>query len=403
MKKILKKAVKQMSDSIQGLLKAFAKQPGCEGYKGDAKQISLVCLYLFIRQLTPSLPFEQFLQLYATFADADEENLKLPETAVDATLPRAAAKAQKTGARQWSAKEVIGFLALYVDMIREAELSSTPIPMTLNEWIGNTQMQTMYLNGDFDAVEVAGDPPGSHPEPHTAAATEQPAATATDTPAVTTTTAAAVPKKSRAKKSVTQATLSDKQPTKEGQRVLYRHPGGQHLRGVTTAVNSVAMADGQRTYVTLMDDSGQVHAEVAVTAVTLIDDPLPQPPQNVSPEAAVVTETIEIGVTSQEAALFTQLLKDAKAVDKYPAHSELWSWDDTCSQAGVDYKLCIKLKNGDAITGPYVDAYAADADSPETQERIVFEIPPRSFSLLGEYMFVLPHGSVRVVVQVDDE
>ena len=39
MKQILKKAVKQMSDSIQGLLKAFAKQPGCEGYKGDAKQI----------------------------------------------------------------------------------------------------------------------------------------------------------------------------------------------------------------------------------------------------------------------------------------------------------------------------------------------------------------------------
>jgi len=399
-KTILKKAVKQMSDSIQGLLKAFAKQPGCEGYKGDAKQISLVCLYLFIRQLTPSLPFEQFLQLYAPFADADEENLKLPETAVDAVLPRAAAKAQKNGARQWSAKEVIGFLSLYVDMIREAELSNTPVPMTLNEWIGNDQMQTMYLNGDFDAVEVAGDPPGSQPELHTAAATEQPATIATELAAVTT---AAAPKKSRAKKSVTQASISDSRPTKAGQRVLYRHPGGQHLRGVTTAVNSVAMADGHRTYVTLMDDSGQLHAEVAATAVTLIDDPLPQPPQNVSPAAAVVTETIEIGVTAQEAALFTQLLKDAKVVDKYPAHSELWAWDDTCSQEGVDYKLCIKLKNGDATTGPYVDAYAADADSPETQERIVFEIPPRSFSLLGEYMFVLPHGSVRVVVQVDAE
>ena len=401
MKKILKKAVKQMSDSIQGLLKAFAKQPGCEGYKGDAKQISLVCLYLFIRQLTPTLPFEQFLQLYAPFADADEQNLKLPETAVDQMLPRAAAKAEKLSIRQWSAKEVIGFLSLYVDMIREAELSGTPVPMTLQQWIGNTQMQTMYLNGAFDAVEVAGDPPGSQPETHTAAVDEPQATGEPVSEAVVgVVTEPVKTKKSRAKKSAA-SVLSDKFPTKAGQRVLYRHPSGQHLRGVTTNVTTTQMADGPRVYVSIMDDSGQLHEDVAVTSVAVIDDPLPQPPQNVSPEAAIVKETIEISVTDQEATVFTQLLETAKVVEKYPMHAELWAWDDVCSQEGVDYKLCIKLKNGDATTGPYVDAYAADADSPAEQERIVFELPPRNFALLGEYMFVLPHGTVRAVIQRD--
>lgn len=404
-KKILKKAVRQMSDSIQGLLKAFAKQPGCEGYKGDAKQISLVCLYLFIRQLTPSLPFEQFLQLYTPFADADEQNLKLPETAVDQLLPRAAAKAEKLNARQWSAKEVIGFLALYVDMIREAELSGTPVPMTLLQWVSNEQMRTMYLDGKFDVEEVAGDPPGSQPEPHVAVSSDTQSATEVVGDAATAaivTTEAVKPKKSRAKKSAA-AALSDKCPTKAGQRVLYRHPNGQHLRGVTTAVVTTPMADGPRVYVTIMDDSGQLHESVAAPSVSLIDDPLPQPPQNVSPEVAIVKETIEISVTDQEATVFTQLLQTAKVVDKYPPHSELWAWDDVCSQEGVDYKLCIQLKNGDATTGPYVDAYAADADSPEEQPRIVFEIPPRNFALLGEYMFVLPHGMVRVVIQRDAE
>ena len=397
MKKILKKAVKQMSDSIQGLLKAFAKQPGCEGYKGDAKQISLVCLYLFIRQLTPALPFEQFLQLYAPLADADEQNLKLPETAVDAILPRAAAKAEKLSVRQWSAKEVIGFLAVYVDMIREAELSGAPVPMTLNQWIGNTQMQTMYINGDFDVAEVAGDPPGSQPEIQSTVGDEAqlPAEVAVATAVATETVK---PKKSRAKKSAASA-LSEKCPTKAGQRVLYRHPSGQHLRGVTTAVVTTPMADGPRVYVTIMDDSGQLHEGVAAPSVSVIDDPLPQAPQNVSPEAAAVKETIEISVTDQEATVFTQLLETAKVVEKYPPHSELWAWDDVCSQEGVDYKLCIQLKNGDATTGPYVDAFVADADSPEEQPRIVFELPPRNFALLGEYMFVLPHGTIRVIIQ----
>ena len=404
MKQIFKKAVKQMSDSIQGLLKAFAKQPGCEGYKGDAKQISLVCLYLFIRQLTPSLPFEQFLQLYTPLADADEQNLKLPETAVDAILPRAAAKAEKLSVRQWSAKEVIGFLALYVDMIREAELSGTPVPMTLVQWIGNDQMCKMYLNGEFDVVEVAGDPPGSQPEVHaTAVAESQGTAEAVGDVATTgVTEPVKTTKKSRAKKSAASA-LSEKCPTKAGQRVLYRHPNGQHLRGVTTAVVTTQMADGPRVYVTIMDDSGQLHEGVGAPNVSVIDDPLPQAPQNVSPEAAVVKETIEISVTDQEATVFTQLLETAKVVEKYPPHSELWAWDDVCSQEGVDYKLCIQLKNGDATTGPYVDAYAADADSPADQPRIVFELPPRNFALLGEYMFVLPHGTVRVVIQRDAE
>ena len=404
MKKIFKKAVKQMSDSIQGLLKAFAKQPGCEGYKGDAKQISLVCLYLFMRQLTPSLPFEQFLHLYAPLADADEQNLKLPETAVDQMLPRAAAKAEKLSVRQWSAKEVIGFLALYVDMIREAELSGTPVPMTLNQWIGNEQMKTMYLDGAFDAgEEVAGDPLGSQPEIHNTTVVEpQVTAEASAEVAAPVVTEAAKPKKSRAKKSAV-AAVSEKCPTKAGQRVLYRHPNGQQIRGVTTGVSTAEMADGPRVYVGLMDDSGQLHEGVAATSVSLIDDPLPQAPQNGSPEAAIVRETIEIGVTDHEATTYTQLLETAKIVEKYPAHSELWAWDDVCSQEGVDYKLCIQLKNGDATTGPYVDAFVADADSPEDQPRIVFELPPRNFALLGEYMFVLPHGTVRVVIQRDVE
>jgi len=381
--------------SIPELLKGCAKQ--CEAYKGDAKKVELTCLYLFVRQLTPTLPFETFLECYSALADADEENLKLPDTAVARLLPRTKAKADQYKLRQWSAKEIVGYLALYVDMIREAENTNTAVPMTLNAWLGNPAMQKMYLDGGFDVPETVADtteeavaaanaditeddtPPPVVPEAEVPAAVEKPA------------------RKSRGKKETVPKVPTGRQPTIAGQRVLYTHPGGQQLRGVTQQV--ITDETTSKVYVTLIDDSGQEHKEVAVSRVVLIDDPLPQPAQNVSSTASAIVEALIVDMEDTDMALCNKYLTMESQDLTLPPDRDLWRWEDTVTQDGVEYSLNIILKNGDADAPPYVDAYAAAADTPEGQPpHVIYEIQPRNFSILGVYLFVLPGGTVKVTL-----
>lgn len=374
--------------SIPELLKAFAKQ--CEAYKGDAKKVELACLYLFVRQLTPSLTFETFLECFAALADADEDNLKLPETAVARLLPRTKAKAEQYGARQWSAKEIVGYLSLYIDMIREAENTNTSVPMTLNAWLADPNLQKMYLDGAFDAVP-------STEDADTETAVVAANADALEDAAVAPPAVEPAAKKPRGKKTKTVKASTEKQPTAAGQRVLYTHISGQQFRGVTTAVEVDNVT--ARTYVDLLDDLGQLHSGVAASSVVIINDPLPQPAQNVTPAASEIVEAFIVDMEDEDLALCAKYLEMAAQDMSLPAERDLWRWEDTVSQDGVEYSLNIILKNGDGDSPPYVDAYAAMADTPEDQPpHVIYELQPRNVSILGVYLFVLPAGTIKVTL-----
>lgn len=379
--------------TIPELLKAFSKQ--CEAYKGDAKKVDLVCLYLFLRQLTPSLPFEVFLDRYTALADADEENLKLPETALARFLPRTKAKAEQYGLRQWSAKEIVGYLALYVDMIREAEQTNTPVPMLLNAWLADPNLQKMYLDGAFDTA------------PETPAAEEEAAVPATATvsddvvadavPDEVPVATAAPEKKKRGRKAKVTTVNTEKQPTAVGQRVLYTHVGGQQFRGVTTEI--VTDPTTNRTYVSLLDDAGQLHAGVGVTSVMRISDPLPQPAQNVTSTASAIVEKLVVDMEEEDMVLCARYLEMPAQDMSRAADTDLWRWEDIVTQDGVEYSLNIILKNGDGDAPPYIDAYAAAADTPADQPpHVISELQPRNISVLGVYLFVLPGGTVQVTL-----
>ena len=144
-------AAAEVPPTIIELLDKFTSQPGCEGYRGDAKRVDLLSLFLFVRQLTPSLTFEDFLTRFANFADADDENKKEPATAIKILLPRAKAKAEAAGKHQWSAKQVVDYVALYVDMVREAERTQTPVPLELPAFLGNEALIEQFLAGAFAA------------------------------------------------------------------------------------------------------------------------------------------------------------------------------------------------------------------------------------------------------------
>ena len=383
-----------MAESIPALLKSFGKQN--ETHKGDSKQVELVCLYLLLRQLTPALPFETFLQMYAPLADADEMNLKMPDTAVDHYLPRAKSKAEKNSVRQWSAKEVVGYLALYVDMIREAEATNTPIPMPLNQWLCSPAIQTMFLNGEFDTKTeaVTTDAATTTREILTEDAAED------ATPVPDTATPVAPVKKQRAAKKASATPKSDstERPTTAGQRVLYSHPSGRQIRGITVSVvDGAADTSGNiMTYVTFHDDAGQLYEEVACKNVKVISDPLPQPPQNVTAEQLIVIETLTVDMTPDDMVLVDMYLKLDKKRGNVAADAIVWEWQDTVSSGGVEYNLYVLLHNGDETSPAYVDAYATTADSPVDSPLVVCELQPRNGAILGTYMFTLPHGTVRV-------
>lgn len=392
--------------TIQQMLKQFAAHEECERYKGDSKKIELVCLYLLLRQLTPTLSFEEFLSRFRVFADATEENLKMPDVAVDSFLPRAKAKADKLSRRQWQAKEVLGYLALYVDMIREAEQAGEPVPLKLNEWLSSPELQGQYLNGDFD-TPVETQPAAKQATQTTDADTEdeesEPAEEDTGDADVVAEEAPA--KKSKTKATKAKSAKQQVRPQHIGTRVLYTHPKGQQVRGVTTSMATEDFDDSANVVasVDVMDDSGQLHEGVLVENVTVIDDPLPQPPQNVSPQQATVVETILVAVTPEEISLCHSYLERETMSPKVEADGLIWEWAEQVTHGGVAYDLIIQVKNGTEKSSPYVDAYAIDPDSPRENPLVVTEINPREFSLLGRYSFILPCGTVLVEVLRDNE
>ena len=197
-----------------------------------------------LRQLDPALVFERFLG-YALVADFDEENRKHPEDALRFHCPRSKAEAEKRQRPQWSAKQCAGILALYADMVREAEREGQEPPLTLDQFLG--ELGEAYLNGEFDVgpeTAPAANDNGQLPLP---LVSEDPPPLPATTPVVS-------------------PAIPAGRPSAAGQMVTAElAPGGREIRGTTLAVYEV---EG-RWYCDLRSTDGEEFRGLAVGSCRL--------------------------------------------------------------------------------------------------------------------------------------
>lgn len=335
---------------IGELLRDFAKNPGCERYSGDAEKIKLLGIYLWLRQLTPTLFFETFLELFAPLADFDGENLKQPDDAIKALLPRSAKAAEAAGTEQWTAKQVVEFVSLYVDIVREAELQSKPVPMTLNAFLQNKQMHKQYRDGLFDDILVVKAAP-----------------------------------KSGKRSNKSQATVIA--PSAPSQRCLYNGPGNRQYRGHVTNIWTDNQSGNQ--YANFKADSGEEFNGVGLGQLSVITDSPPNPPATPAgepiPQTAV--ETMRLKKVDYNQA------QTALALQAPMGNIELGQLILGFTHKFFDGKIAsIHVIN--AEPRPYVDAFLSSDSSPELiNETVIAEIPPRN-NIEGTYAFVTEENGV---------
>lgn len=331
-----------MPQTIIELIKQFGKQPGCERYTADGERIKMLSDYLWCRQLTPGLTFEVYLQRFQPLADFDPLNRKHPEDAIHYFCPRAAKQATDQGMPQWNAKEVVDFVALYVDMIREAEATGQEPPMTLQQFL--EQMAGPYKQGAF-------------------AQPAEPAA----------------PREPKAKK--TKAPKGDAIPAAPvelavGQRVVYTMAGtGRQIRG--TLARLFEEGEPLRQYADVTADDGEAFNGVNRAHVVPSADP---PARTVDPRA--VKETQKLWIPKAQG---PQVLS-ALAMDKPIGNVDLGGVIYPFMQGYSDGRAAsINIVNGQ--TGPYVDAQLLDQQSDE----VLADCAPRK-NIVGEYTFPTDAG-----------
>jgi hypothetical protein len=322
------------SVTIMQLLRNFAAQPGCERYSADSEKVSLLTDYLWLRQLTPSLPFETFLERYAAIADFDEENKKHPADAIKFLLPRNAKLATQLGKTQWTAKEVVEYTALYVDVIREAERASTPVQFTFNAWLQMENVITAYRAGEF-----------KEPTP---------------------------PPKKRTKSEGKAKVAVSQRPTGADQRCVYTPTTGHQRRGYVRELIKV----GDVYVANFQADSGELFRSLALDTLERIEDPSPNQPQtptgDLKPELANVRLRIPVG----------QQTEIARALN-CPGPLGTVEIGDACQS--LRYKFpdgnvaVINIINGEPR--PYVDASLLDP-----QGVVLADVQPREH-IEGNYTF----------------
>lgn len=339
--------------TVADLLKQFSKQPGCDSYSGDAAKVKLLVSYLWQRQLSPSLPFETFLSLFAPLADFNDQNRKHPEDSVYYHCPRAQAQAEKLGVEKWTAKEVVGIMTLYVDMVRLAESRSIAVPMTFDAFLN--EFKTDFRK---PPVQTATAPQVSQPSLFPEAAPAQPAA-ATEQPSAAPIQQAPAP--------TTVVAPATGQPSAPQQRIVYQNPEG---RAVIGTVMSVAQ-DGDRRYVTLQSDAGEIFENVSAVACRLLAEPPP------APQPTFPTETVNGSIPQSKAANIKTALALTVAMGGVDLGKSIESETLTFG-SGFAVDLCVL--NGE--TGPYVAPQLVD---PVTNN-VLAELPPRKH-FPGEYRF----------------
>ena len=336
--------------TIQQLLREFALRPNCARYSGDAEKVKLLETFLWLRQLVPSLPFETFLDLFSAVADFDEKNLKHPEDAVKAYLPRTKKQATDKGVQQWSSEEVVDYVSLYIDMIREAERTNVPVPGTFNMFLANQELVTQFRAGAF-------------------AEKKQPA-----------TKKEAKPK----------AAAAQQRPSAAGQRVVFTNPENRQFRG--SLLDYVLGADGVF-HGTFRSDEGEVF-RVTADQLTVTEDPAPTAPQTATgePLPTLGHGTLWIGVQQQRTN--EQTLALTIPYGTVEIGKEIWLYSYTYPNTTV--KAHVNIVNG--ANGPYVDAFLTVNDQDVGDlDRDAREVRPRK-NILGDYDFVTSQGVYKLTV-----
>ncbi len=341
--------VDDSAPTIQQLLREFAKLPECDRYSGDAEKVKLLTEYLWLRQLTPGLSFETFLTLYAAVANFDETNLKHPADSIRYHLPRTQKAATERGIHHWAAKEVVDYVALYVDVIREAEKANSPIPLTLNQFLTSAPMIQQFLAGAFK--EVA--PPKSQ-----------------------------TPKQPRAAKSETV-----ERPSAVGQRVIYTTTSNRQYRGVLTAYwvdpgTSNAFAD-------FRTDAGEDFKGIGIDRFTLCTDPKPNAPQTVAGSPLPEISTGKLLIPKAQYPSVVQVLGLPVACGTVAIGDVIYPFH---YQYPTGHVAVVNVVNG--ANGPYVDACLCF----QTPENIVAEINQPRKNIDGLYTFETPDGTFNLEI-----
>ena len=339
--------------SIQTMIRQFAKQPGCERYSGDAEKVRLLEEYLWCRQIVPGLSIDVFLGLYAAVADFNSENAKHPADAIKNLLPRQKKQADTQATHHWSSKEVVDFVALYVDMIREAEQKSTPIPMTFNEFLVSPALLEGFHAGHFK---------------------EEPAPKAPKTPGA--------PRTAAAPRSTEKV-----RPTAVGQRVIYTNGNGRQFRGLLT--NYWQDAQSTHTFCDFQADAGEEFKGIGLISFEMCSDAPPNAPQDNEghelPELARGKLTI---IKAQFPSVVTALAMDLP-LGTVAIGDTVYSFNH---QFPTGHVAVLDVVNGE--TGPYVDARLCL----NTPDNVLFEVNPPRKNIEGLYTFEIAEGSFSLEV-----
>lgn len=334
--------------SIQQLLRDFAKKDGCDRYKGDAEKIKLLADYLWLRQLTPQLPFELFLELYQPLADFDKDNLKHPTDAIAYYLPRVKKQAESRGVDQWNAKDVTDYVALFVDMIREAEAAQQPIPMELNAFLQSEPLLAGFKNGDFK---------------------EAPA-----------------PKASRKSAKKAKQEAAHQTPSGVDQRCIYTGPGNRQHRGKTTAYWQDETSGGF--YADFLSDTGEEIKGVGIAQLNRCDDPAPNPPQDAEGESLPELGQGKLTIPKAQFPSVVQALQAPTPLGTVAVGDVAYGFNHQFQDGKV---ALIEVVNGE--TKPYVDARLCGTGPDD----VLAEVEPRD-NIEGLYTFVTPEGSYTLEV-----
>lgn len=331
--------------TIQQLLRDFSKKPGCERYSADSDKIKLLEDYLWIRQLTPNLPFELFLSLYEPVADYDDQNLKRPADAIKAQLPRTKKVAEERGLHHWAAKEVVDYVALFVDMIREAETTQTPIPIAFNAFLTSAGMIEQFLAGAFKEAP-------------------QPRATTSKAPGVA------------------KVKTSEKvRPSAVGQRVIYTVTGGRQHRGTLTSY--WLDEHSGHYYADFQADDGEEFKGVGVGNMEICADNKPNPPQTLEGDTLPEIDCGHLKIPKAQYPSVLQALALSVPVGTVAIGDNVSRFTH---QFKSGHTAVIDVVNGEA--GPFVDARLCL----NTPDNVIAECNPPRKNIDGMYTFETPEG-----------
>ena len=329
--------------SILSLLRDFEKKTGCERYSSDSEKIKLLGTYLWLRQLTPSLPFETFLELFAPLADFDKENFKHPDDAIKHYLPRSKKAAEEQGMQQWSAKNVVDFVAVYVDMIRAAEQANVPVPATLNQFLTSDVLITQFNEGVFKEA----------------------------TP----------PKTKKGGKKKTKTVI---RPTAEGQRCIYTGPQKRQFRGHITAI--WLDEPTQQTYANFRSDEGQDFQGIGIVTLEITEDPPANTPENADGDKLPEIAAGKLLIPKAQYPQLLQALALEVPVGTVAIGDPLSQYAHTFPDGRVANIHIVNGEASDDTTRPYVDAFLTDNDPSHT---VLDELRPREGTVVGSYTFTV--------------